>query len=83
MRTKAELLGDVQGMFRGVLAGRSEGARQSRAQGYLDGYMRALLETGAASKEELLEIVSQERERASGPALRTLDGLAEESVQVA
>jgi hypothetical protein len=30
--------------------------------------MRGLLDTGFASKEELLEIVARERTRASGPA---------------
>jgi len=47
--------------------------RLSRAHGYVDGFMRALLETGTVSKEELLDIVATERERVAGPAMRTMD----------
>lgn len=63
------MLGDI---FVAKAAGETH-ARLSRAHGYVDGYMRALLETGTVTKEELLEIVASERERASGPAMRTLD----------
>jgi hypothetical protein len=86
MRTKTELLGDLQGMLQGVFAARSEGgthARISRAQGYVDGYMRALTDTGIATHEELLALVTRERERASGPALRTLEDNVDEVFQVA
>lgn len=49
-------------------------ARVARAHGYVDGFMRALLDTGFATKAELLALVAQEREQISGPAMRsTLD----------
>jgi hypothetical protein len=35
--------------------------------------MRALLDLGVATKQELLEVVASERERAGGPALRVID----------
>jgi hypothetical protein len=35
--------------------------------------MRALLDAGTVTKEELLEIVAGEREQVSGPAMRTLE----------
>ncbi len=48
-------------------------ARLARAHGYVDGYMRALLEMGLATKRELLDLVNAERERASGPRLRAVE----------
>jgi hypothetical protein len=69
--SKAEVLRDLETMLRDVLtatdAGRSY-ARMARAHGYIDGFMRGLLDSGFASKEELLEIVARERTRSSGPA---------------
>jgi hypothetical protein len=50
---------------------RTEGvayANLSRAHGYLDGYMRVLLETGLFSQRELLALISEERNRQHGPA---------------
>jgi hypothetical protein len=38
--------------------------------------MRALLEIGYVTKDELLEIVNIERERSSGPAMRPLADVA-------
>ena len=75
MRTKTEVLNELRGMLRDIFAAKVAGethARLARAHGYVDGYMRAILETGTASKEELLELVAAERERASGPAMRPL-----------
>jgi hypothetical protein len=75
MRTKVELLSELQTMLRDVLAAKAAGGnhgRIARAHGYVDGYMRALLDMDVANKTELLELVGQERERASGPAMRVL-----------
>jgi hypothetical protein len=60
-------------MLRDVFVARQSGAsypRLARAHGYVDGYMRALLESGQATKEELLELVAAERASISGPATR-------------
>ncbi len=76
MRTKSEVMGDLKQMLRDVFAAKSAGesyARLARAHGYVDGYMRALLEMGVISRDELLEIVGAERERESGPAIRSLE----------
>ena len=76
MRTKAEVLGDLQSMLRDVLSAKAAGGNHSRiarAHGYVDGYMRAVLDLELATKTELLEIVAVERERASGPAMRLID----------
>jgi hypothetical protein len=76
MRTKSEVLTDLRVMLKDVLAAKAAGGthqRIARAHGYVDGYMRALLDLEVLGKNELLEIVSAERERASGPAMRLLD----------
>jgi hypothetical protein len=73
MRTKTDLLGDLRGMLRDVFAAKASGMaypRVARAHGYVDGYMRALLETELVTRQELLEVVASERERAMGPAMR-------------
>jgi len=76
MRTKAELMTDLSTMLRDVLAAKAAGGnhgRIARAHGYVDGYMRALLDLEIVTKNELLEVVAAERERASGPAMRVLE----------
>jgi hypothetical protein len=45
-----------------------DGMRASRAQGYVDGYMAALLASGKLSQREMLAIVAEERARAAGPS---------------
>jgi hypothetical protein len=78
--TKDELLSELRGMVRDLFAAQASGqvqARVARAHGYVDGFMRALLDTGACGKLELLELVAVERERLSGPALRTLPQIDE------
>ena len=62
-------------MMRDLLALRQNGdlyPRLARAHGYVDGFMRVLLDTGMATKKELIELVAEEREAASGPALRPM-----------
>jgi len=82
MRTKVEVLGELQSMLRDVLAASAAGATQARiarAHGYVDGYMRALLDLGFASRAELLQLVAAERERVSGPAMRVIDPACDET----
>jgi hypothetical protein len=69
--SKTEMLENLRGMLRDVLRLRTEGvayAKLSRAHGYLDGYMRVLLETGLFSQKELLALISEERNLHDGPA---------------
>ena len=71
--SKTEMLENLRGMLRDVLRLRTEGvayAKLSRAHGYLDGYMRVLLETGLFSQKELLSLISEERNLHDGPATR-------------
>ena len=72
---KAEQLDELRRLLHDLFTARSEGVnypRLARAHGYVDGYMRALLESGHASKQELLELVAAERARVSGPATREI-----------
>ena len=73
---KTEMLDELRVMLRDVLTLRGEGvpfARLARAHGYIDGYMRAMLEAKIVAQRELLVLVSEERARALGPATRELE----------
>jgi hypothetical protein len=73
--SKAEMLETLRALLRDVFRLRSDGvayARLARANGYADGYMRALLERGIVDKNELLAIVAQERTGVDGPATATV-----------
>jgi len=72
MKQKAEVISELRTMLADVFAAKEKGeayGRLARAHGYVDGYMRALLDVGLVTKAELLDLVNGERERASGPAL--------------
>jgi len=72
MRNKIEILGELRTMLRDIFTAKAAGetnSRLARAHGYVDGYMRALQESGVATRSELVEIVAAERERSSGPAM--------------
>lgn len=72
---KAEMLAELRRLLHDLFTARAEGAnypRLARAHGYVDGYMRALLEGGQATKQELLELVAAERAKVSGPATREI-----------
>ena len=79
MKSKVEVLAELRTMLGDVFTAKASGeayGRLARAHGYVDGYMRALLELGLVSKAELLDIVNQERERSSGPAMRPMTDFA-------
>jgi hypothetical protein len=86
MQTKDEVLEELRTMFRNVLAMTAAGgnhARLSRARGNVDGYMRALLDLGVATRAELLDLVAAERARANGPATGLLESTDAEDVVAA
>lgn len=73
--TKAQMLDNLRLMLRDVFRLRSDGvayARLARAHGYVDGYMRLMLEANIADKNELLTLVAEERRQADGPATEVL-----------
>jgi hypothetical protein len=66
-----ELLENLRGMVRDMLKLRTDGgayAKLARAHGYVDGYMRVLLEAGIADHKSLLALVADERRKHDGPA---------------
>jgi hypothetical protein len=72
--SKSAMFDNLRTMLRDVFRLRREGAayaRLSRAHGYVDGYMRAMMESGVATQKELLEVVTAERVRVDGPATET------------
>jgi hypothetical protein len=74
-QSKNELLENLRGMVRDMLRLRSEGgayAKLARAHGYVDGYMRVLLEAGIADHKALLALVADERRKFDGPAIAEL-----------
>jgi hypothetical protein len=76
MPIRVDVLSGLETMLRDMLvasASGAAGARLARAHGYVDGYMRALLDLGAATRTELLEVVVSERQRHNGPATRVID----------
>ncbi|HQP37651.1 MAG TPA: hypothetical protein PLI95_20845 [Polyangiaceae bacterium] len=75
MRSKSEMLQELETMLHDIFAARTGGmnySRLARAHGYVDGYMRALLDSGLASKQELLDIVANKRRQVDGPATREI-----------
>lgn len=64
------LLSELRARLRELFALQERGAghRLHRAQGYIDGYMCVLLETGIVTRSALLDLVAEERVRAHGPA---------------
>jgi hypothetical protein len=76
MATRVEMISDLKTMLRDMFAASASGAggaRLARAHGYVDGYMRALLDLDVATRSELLAVVAAERERFAGPAVRVLE----------
>lgn len=68
---KAEMLETLRSLVRDALRLRHEGAvyaRLARAGGAVDGYMRALLDSGAVTQRELLDLIAGERAAMDGPA---------------
>lgn len=69
--TKPESVAQLRKALREMLVLRSQGStfpKLSKAQGFVDGYMRALLDGRLATQQELLSIVAEERALANGPA---------------
>jgi hypothetical protein len=64
MARKTDMLVTLRKLLQDVFGAQYGGAHQerlSRAFGYADGYMRAMLDSGMASKQELLDVVVDER----------------------
>ena len=67
---KEELMNTLRRLLRDVVTARFEGgayAKLSRANGYADGYMAALLDAGIMEQDSLLQLVREERTRVVSP----------------
>jgi hypothetical protein len=76
MASSVDVISGLRTMLRDMLAASASGAagaRLARAHGYVDGYMRALLDLGVATRTELVAVVASERERQNGPAVRVME----------
>ena len=72
MRTKADMLSELKVMLYDALLAKTRGVtypRLARAHGYVDGYMKALLDSGIATNQELLSLVAEARTTVDGPAV--------------
>jgi uncharacterized protein YkwD len=75
IQSKPELLENLRGLVQDMLKARREGgahAKLARANGYVDGYIRVLLETGVADHRALVALVAEERRKFDGPATSAL-----------
>jgi hypothetical protein len=80
------MLEELRNMLHDVFVARARGnshPRMARAHGYVDGYMRALLDGGIASKKELLQLVAEERQVVSGPATIELQAVSPARAEIA
>ena len=71
MRSKSEMLAELKKMLHDMFVAREAGTahhRMARAHGYVDGYMRGLIDGGHASRTELLALVAEARAAVYGPA---------------
>ncbi|MCH2110544.1 MAG: hypothetical protein MK135_14575 [Polyangiaceae bacterium] len=69
--TKEVLIAQLEGLLQKSFELRSAGvahARQTEAQGYVDGFMQALTVTGLFTDQELISIVQGARRGTHGPA---------------
>ena len=81
MRSKAEMIAELKKLLHAMFVAQADGSsyvRLARDRGFVDGYMRALLESGQATSKELLEIVARERAKVRGPATGELTADAAE-----
>ncbi len=73
--TRETMLKTLRGLLRDCIKLRNEGvgyAKLAHAQGYADGYMRLLVESGTLTTHELLELVRDVRRGVDGPETRNV-----------
>jgi hypothetical protein len=77
--SKNLLVGELTRMLGDLFAEHNRGAsgtRLARAHGYLDGYMRGLVDAGLLTPLELLGLVNAQRQQVNGPAAGALSAEA-------
>ncbi len=76
MRSKTDMLRELEAMLHEVFEARARGAEHTRivrTHGYIDGFMKAMLDAGTVTRQELLEIVARQRGLVYGPATREVE----------
>lgn len=71
----AQAFGSLRQLLHDVLQARSRGESERRlrsAHSFVDGYMRAMLDAGLATRQDLLALVAEERALLAGPATATV-----------
>jgi hypothetical protein len=74
-KSRTDMLSTLRALLHEALVLKSAGvphAKLTRANGAVDGYMRALLDAGLATQSELLSLVAEERTALGGPPTGTL-----------
>ena len=72
---KNEMLAKLRSMLTDVFRLRNQGATYAnlaRAQGYADGYMRSIMDSGIANEHEILALVANQRRIVDGPATKEM-----------
>ena len=75
-KSQAELHDVLKGLLRDSMRLHAEGAPGSRlgqADGYVDGFIRAMVEAGLSDHATILAVVRETRREFAGPATRTVD----------
>ena len=73
---KSEMLQTLRSLLGDVFRLRNQGAayaKIARAQGYVDGYMRMLLDAKLVDQRELLRLIAGERTAVDGPATAVVE----------
>lgn len=73
---KERLLGTLRRMLQDSFRLRNEGApyaKLAHSQGCVDGYIRALTQSGVVNDRELLQIIADERRGVNGPSTRRVE----------
>ena len=82
-RTTLNMLAELRKLLADALRLRNQGgayAKLARTQGYVDGYMRAMIDSGSITQRDLLILVAEQREMVDGPATKEVEA---ETVQAA
>lgn len=72
---KERMIKTLRGLLRDTCLLRNQGAAYAKlahCQGYADGYMRVMVDSGIIDNHELLELIRDVRRGVDGPATRVL-----------
>lgn len=82
---KDSMIRTLRGLLQDTFRLRHEGAAYAKlthAQGFADGYMKVLVDSGMVTEPELLEIIAQVRRGVDGPATRVMSAETSQAADV-